>query len=178
MQYKLFKFDDNFEENKLHDSVITHCKNYADPKMRRISMFAYYKMLEFVYEVTKENMFDKEISFEGKPHFVDSKIFFNISHEDNIIGVVVSDKECGIDVCRKVTNLKLANKILSPEELVEFEASSNKEEFIARKWAMKEAYAKKQGTGLNEKIFNTTVNIRISEVKYQDKTYYLCLTEE
>ena len=42
---------------------------------------------------------------------------------------------------------------------------------------MKEAYAKWQGTGLNEKIFRTTINVKISKVTLKDKEYYLCLTE-
>ena len=85
MQFKLYKFEENFEETKLNDSIIEHCEKYTDFKMRKISKFAYLKMLELVEEVFDERLYDEPIIFEGKPHFSESKIFFNITHEDDII---------------------------------------------------------------------------------------------
>ena len=53
----------------------------------------------------------------------------------------------------------------------------DKEDFIARKWAMKEAYAKREGVGLNEKIFRTTINVKITKVTFHNNEYYLCISE-
>ncbi|MBP5444552.1 MAG: 4'-phosphopantetheinyl transferase superfamily protein [Acholeplasmatales bacterium] len=178
MQFKLYKFEENFDEKQLHPSIVEHCNKYTDPTMRKISKFAYLKMIELADEAFETEFKDEEIIFEGKPHFANKPdVFFNITHEDNIIGVVVSEKECGIDLARKVTNLKLAQKILSKDEYEDFEKAIDKEDFIARKWAMKEAYAKKEGVGLSDKIFRQTINVKISKVTFHDKEYYLCISE-
>ena len=172
----IVKYEENYDTSRLNEGIVNHCNMYTDRFMKDISRFGYAKMLELVKEVFKEDLRDEEIIFEGKPRFATkTNIFFNISHEDNLLAIIVADKECGIDLCRRVTNVKLAEKILSEEEYNEFQASSDKEEYIARKWAMKEAYAKWMGTGLNEKIFKTTVKVRISDVKFGEKNYYLCI---
>ena len=48
---------------------------------------------------------------------------------------------------RKV-NLKLAEKILSPEEKARFDAAENKEKALLTFWVLKEAAAKLSGEGL------------------------------
>jgi len=181
MVFKVYPVEEDFDISKLHPSVTEHCNKYTDLRMRKISAFAYFKMLEFVFETYKINLYDREISFEGKPHFVDYKMFFNLSHEDDLVAVIIDDtKECGIDLSRRVTNLKLAERILSEAEKKQYEgvAEDDKEEYIARKWAMKEAYGKKVGLGLCDKVYNTTVEMKLKKITYKDKYYYLCITEE
>ena len=181
MKFKIFPIEPDFDATMLHSSITEHCDKYTDMQMKKISAFAYLKMLEFVKETYNINLFDREISFEGKPHFVDYKMFFNISHEDDLVAIIIDDeKECGIDLSRRVTNLKLADKILSKAEKEQYEgvADEDKEEYIARKWAMKEAYGKKIGKGLCDEVFRTTVEMTIKKATYRDKYYYLCITEE
>ena len=175
MVYKVYRVKD-VDETILNDSVLEHCNYYTDLNMRRISKFAYAKMLELVKEEFDTDLSAEEIIFEGKPHFKESDIKFNISHEDNLVAIIVSKKECGIDLTRKVNNLELANKILSFEEKEQYDACDDKEAFIAQKWAMKEAYSKMTGTGMNQALFNRTINVPIKEVtdETNDKTYYLC----
>lgn len=181
MTFKIYPVEQDFDISKLHSSIREHCDKYTDLTMKKTSAFAYYKMLELVLETYNINLFDREMSFEGKPHFVDYKMFFSISHEDDLVAVLIDDeKECGIDLSRRVSNTKLADKILSKAEKVQFEgvADADKEEYIARKWAMKEAYGKKIGKGLCDQVFNTTVEMTLKRVTYQDRVYYLCITEE
>ena len=181
MTYKIYTVEEDFDISKLHPSVREHCDKYTDLRMKKISAFAYYKMLELVFETYKINLFDREISFEGKPHFVDYKMYFSLSHEDNLIAVLIDDeKECGIDLSRRVTNVKLADKILSKAEKIQYAgvAEADKEEYISRKWAMKEAYGKKIGKGLCDEVYNTTVDMTLKRVTYKDNIYYLCFTEE
>ena len=181
MTYKIYTVEEDFDISKLHSSVREHCDKYTDIKMKKISAFAYFKMLEFVFETYKINLYDHEISFEGKPHFTDYKMFFSLSHEDNLVAVIIDDeKECGIDLTRSVTNLKLADKILSKAEKEQYAgiADEDKPEYISRKWAMKEAYGKKTGLGLCDQVYNTTVEMPLKKVTYKDSIYYLCFTEE
>ena len=93
MKFKIFEVNDDFDVAALHDSIIEHCDKYTDMQMKKISKFAYYKMLEFVKETFNINLFEREISFEGKPHFVDYKMFFNLSHEDNLVAVIIDDEK-------------------------------------------------------------------------------------
>lgn len=179
MPFKVYKYKD-IDETVLNDSVLEHCNYYTDLNMRKLSKFAYAKMLELVKETFNEDLKNEEIVFEGKPHFKESKIKFNISHEDDLVAVIVSDRDCGIDITRKVTNLDLANKILSFDEKQEFDKADDKEKYIGAKWAMKEAYSKMTGTGLNEQVYNRTINVPIKEVTDEatNKTYYLCYMVE
>ena len=48
---------------------------------------------------------------------------------------------------RKI-NLKLADKILSPSERMQFDAAENKEKALLTLWVLKEAAAKLSGEGL------------------------------
>ena len=178
MFFKVFEFKEDFDVSKLNSSVVEHCDKYTNIDMKKISTFAYFKMLEFVFESYKINLFDRVISFEGKPHFADYKMYFSISHEDNLVAIAIDDEhEIGIDLARMVTNLDLANKILSAEEFDDYQKAIDKEDFIARKWAMKEAYAKKTGEGLGPNVFRKTINTKISKVTYYEKEYYLCISE-
>ena len=107
-------------------------------------------------------------------------MFFSLSHEDNLVAVIIDDeKECGIDLTRRNVNTKLADKILSKDEKAQYDAvaEEDKAEYIARKWAMKEAYGKKTGLGLCDQVYRTTVEMPIKKVTFRDKEYYLCFTE-
>ena len=170
MYFKVYELKEDFDVSKLNSSVVEHCDKYTNIDMKKISTFAYFKMLELVFESYKINLFDRVISFEGKPHFVDYKMYFSISHEDNLVAIAISDDhEVGIDITRMKTNLDLSKKILSKEEFDDYQKAIDKADYIARKWAMKEAYGKKIGTGLNEAVFRTTVNAKLSKVTYNKK---------
>ena len=178
MFFKVYELKDDIEVSKLSSSIVEHCNKYSNQDAKKISIFAYYKMLEFVFESYKINLFDRVIDFEGKPHFADYKMYFSISHEDNLVAIAIDDEhEVGIDLTRMVTNLDLANKILSNEEKEDYEKAIDKADFIARKWAMKEAYAKKTGEGLGPNVFRKTINAKINKVTYYDKEYYLSISE-
>ena len=48
--------------------------------------------------------------------------------------------------------VKFAEKILHDEEMSEFESSSNKAAFLAKRFAIKEAFAKAMGTGIRDDV--------------------------
>lgn len=54
---------------------------------------------------------------------------------------------------------KLARRICTPEEVLEFENSRNKSQYVAKIWASKEAISKAFGTGIRRDV--TWKNIRI-----------------
>ena len=86
----------------------------------------------------------------GKPYFPDAPWYFSISHTPKHAFCVLSRNNVAIDAeetDRKV-NLKLAEKILSPEEKRQFDAAEDKARALLTFWVLKEAEAKLPGEGL------------------------------
>ncbi len=59
---------------------------------------------------------------------------------------------------------KFAEKILHNEELSEFENSNNKAAFLAKRFAIKESFAKAMGTGIRDHV-----HWHVMYVKHDDK---------
>ena len=90
------------------------------------------------------------VTDRGKPYFADSPWHFSISHTPKHAFCVLSRNNIAIDaeeLDRKI-NLKLADKILSPSERIQFDAAENKEKALLTLWVLKEAAAKLSGEGL------------------------------
>ena len=90
------------------------------------------------------------VTDRGKPYFADSPWHFSISHTPKHAFCVLSRSNIAIDaeeLDRKI-NLKLADKILSPSEKIQFDAAENKEKALLTFWVLKEAAAKLSGEGL------------------------------
>ena len=101
-------------------------------------------------EATGKDLPEIRITDRGKPYFPDSDWHFSISHTPKHAFCVLSRNNVGLDaeeLDRKV-NLKLAEKILSPEEKAGFDAAENKEKALLTFWVLKEAAAKLSGEGL------------------------------
>lgn len=86
----------------------------------------------------------------GKPYFVDEKIHFSITHTKHNAFCAVSDVSVGIDAEELDREIKpaLAEKILSPEEYVQYIAAEDKNRALMTFWVLKEAQAKCTGEGL------------------------------
>ena len=86
----------------------------------------------------------------GKPCFPGSNLHFSITHTKNHVFCALSDRPIGIDAAEVDRNisLKLAEKILSPEERVHYQAAGDKRLALLKLWVLKEARAKCLGTGL------------------------------
>lgn len=87
----------------------------------------------------------------GKPYFVDKKWHFSISHTKRHAFCVLSDAPVGIDAEEQDRNidLRLAQKILSPQERLQWEAAEDKRLALLTFWVLKEAAAKLSGEGLH-----------------------------
>ena len=99
---------------------------------------------------TGEELPEIAVTARGKPYFPDSSWHFSISHTPNHAFCVLSKNNVAIDAeetDRKV-NLKLAEKILSPDEKQQFDTAKNKTRALLTFWVLKEAAAKLSGEGL------------------------------
>lgn len=87
----------------------------------------------------------------GKPYFAEGNYHFSITHTRHHVFVVLKEHPVGIDAEEKdrKVDLHLAEKILSPNEKIRFEAAENKQEFLLKLWVLKEAAGKLTGEGIN-----------------------------
>ena len=100
--------------------------------------------------VTGEALPAIAVAHRGKPYFLDSSWHFSISHTKNHVFCALSRCPVGIDaeeLTRKI-DLRLAEKILSPAERAEFNASEDKKRALLTFWVLKEAAVKLTGDGL------------------------------
>jgi len=86
----------------------------------------------------------------GKPYFPDSGWHFSISHTKKHAFCVLSERNIAIDAeeLDRTVHLRLAEKILSPEEKVQYDAAADKPRALLTFWVLKEAAAKLSGEGL------------------------------
>ena len=90
------------------------------------------------------------VTERGKPYFAEHPLHFSISHTPKHAFCVLSENNVGIDaeeLDRRV-NLKLADKILSPGEKMQFDLAQDKRRALLTFWVLKEAAAKLSGEGL------------------------------
>ena len=86
----------------------------------------------------------------GKPYFPGSPWHFSISHTPKHAFCVLSRNNIAIDaeeLDRKL-KLSLADKVLSPPEKTQFDATEDKRRAFLTFWVLKEAEAKLSGEGL------------------------------
>ncbi len=105
----------------------------------------------------------------GKPYFTDGGLHFSISHTPDHAFCVLSEHNVGIDAedIRRNINLKLAQKILSPAEKNQFDASADKRKALLTFWVLKEAAAKLSGEGLRGYPNHTNFSLddpRVTEI--------------
>ena len=86
----------------------------------------------------------------GKPFFADGGPCFSISHSKSRVFCALADQPVGVDAeeADRDIDLRLAQKILSPAELAQYEAAVDKREALLRFWVLKEALVKATGQGL------------------------------
>lgn len=118
---------------------------------------------ELYLQETGEDLPQIRITDRGKPYFPDSPWYFSISHTSRHAFCVLSRNNVGLDaeeLDRKI-NLKLAEKVLSPWEKVQFDAAENPEKALLTFWVLKEAAAKLSGEGL--RIYPNHTNFSLDD---------------
>jgi 4'-phosphopantetheinyl transferase len=100
----------------------------------------------------------------GKPYSSNSEKCFNIAHCKNAIGVIIGDKEVGIDVeCMGRYKPALAEYAMSEVEIKEIEEGGDKA--FTMLWTKKEALLKLTGEGIVDDLKNVLTSERMKNVK-------------
>ena len=148
---------ENMNQVELPENLSLHCNKYTLEHSRLVSRYAYSLLVNIL---SKANYNPNLITFtnDGKP--VHPHISFSISHSKNYIAIAISEKSVGVDVEGIFLDerLKMAPKILTLEELDIFNHKLDQNGYLTEKWTLKEAYAKFLGTGLIQKVLQTTVD--------------------
>lgn len=108
-----------------------------------------------------------------KPYIADiQNVHFNISHSDEFVVCIVSDKPVGIDVQKiKPVPFSVINRVCSEAETKKISSDSD---FI-KLWTKKEAVVKKKGTGiLDVEIKYCTETEETCSIKYDN--YWISYT--
>ena len=105
---------------------------------------------EMYREVTGEELPPIEKGPHGKPFFSNSPWHFSITHTKHHVFCALSDRPIGIDAeeTDRRIDLRLADKILSPNEKDRYAAAVNKPAALLKLWVLKEAAAKHTGEGI------------------------------
>ena len=97
----------------------------------------------------------------GKPYLLlQSGLFFSLAHAQEMAVCVIADQEVGVDVEREdrltgkkeEQKLKIAKKMLTPEEWKLWKKEEYRTETLISIWTKKESYVKMTGRGLTEKL--------------------------
>ena len=106
----------------------------------------------------------------GKPYFVDSGWHFSISHTKNHAFCALARENVAIDAEEfdRPINQKLAEKILSPGEMAQYDAAPDKARALLTFWVLKEAAAKLSGRGLRGYPNNTDFSLDDPRVREMD----------
>ena len=121
-------------------------------------------------EATGENLPPIAVTERGKPYFADSPWQFSISHTHCHAFCALGMHPIGIDAeeTDRDINLRLAEKILSPNEKAQFDGAEDKRTALLRFWVLKEAAAKLTGEGLRGYPNHTEFSLNDPRVKEID----------
>lgn len=133
--------------NNLHE----HVDSIVDTRYKTLSSLSYELLDELIKNSASCSLSEHEITFAPpqKPRFSSSALHFNISHSNNAVAAVISDREVGIDI-EKVG--KLRERILQKCFSVRERELVTSPEAFYRLWTLKEAYLKALGTGIDRRL--------------------------
>ena len=109
------------------------------------------------------------VAERGKPYFATGNVHFSISHTKAHVFCILADRPVGIDAeeLDRAVSPKLAEKILSPGELAQYQAAKDQNRALLTFWVLKEAQAKYEGTGLQGYPNHTNFSLddpRVTEI--------------
>jgi len=130
------------------------------------------RLLKQLYEAeTGLSLPEIAVTPRGKPYFTDSPWHFSITHTRHYAFCALSKNPIGIDAeeLDRDIDLRLADKMLSPEEFAQYEKAEDQRLALLTFWVLKEAQAKLTGEGLRGyPSANTDFSLTDSRVTVQN----------
>lgn len=127
--------------------------------------YSFYKTSKELLEIAlkEEGITSYKIlkSKNGKPYLENSNIFYNISHKNKMVGLIISNSEVGLDIEYVDTeNIKRKSTLKYFFTEKERESITNNEELLTL-WTKKESYIKLNGGMLRDAIGLDINNINV-----------------
>jgi 4'-phosphopantetheinyl transferase len=117
-----------------------------------------------------------EISKNGKPVIPSFSGDFNISHSDNLIALIISDKPgAGIDLEKtRIVNTTGFKHYFTQEEWQRIMNANEKENTLLKLWTIKEALLKARSTGFSNGIDDLSINYtgNTAQFRSDNNVYY------
>lgn len=160
----------------------TFISKYTDSRMKDISLKAWSYLYQILNSYYNMNINDISIIYNNynKPYLLNTNLYFNISHSHNMIAIIISDNECGIDIeyIDEGKDIdKIVSKVLSKNEIVNYQNKEDKVKYFFEIWTKKEAYFKMIGTGIQIKKLNSEMDLQFINTKIiYDKEQSYCLS--
>lgn len=122
------------------------------------------KLLDYVFTKHIGKNFDANDLVKnkyGKPYFIDSSFYFNISHTKGLICCGISNTEIGID-CEHICEFNnfLIDKVCTLSEKNSILQNADINRVFFTYWTLKESYCKFTGKGLCENLKNIEFTIQ------------------
>lgn len=119
------------------------------------------ELLEIALREEKITSYKISESINGKPYIDNSNIFYNISHKNKMVGLIISNSEVGLDIEYIDTeNIKRESTLKYFFTEKERESITNNEELLTL-WTKKESYIKLNGGMLRDAIGLDINNINV-----------------
>ena len=110
------------------------------------------ELLEIALKEEKITSYKISESINGKPYIDNSNIFYNISHKNKMVGLIISDSEVGLDIEYIDTeNIKRESTLKYFFTEKERKSITTNEELLTL-WTKKESYIKLNGGMLRDAI--------------------------
>ena len=123
---------------------IDRLKKDADRKRSLLGEILVKKLL--IEEGIKAEILSED---NGKPYLSDSSFFVSISHSGEMAAAVISEKPVGIDIEKtRQIDLRILDRVCTEREADYVKCDKDSEIRFFEVWTAKEAYFKKQGTGI------------------------------
>ena len=119
------------------------------------------ELLEIALKEEKITSYKISESINGKPYIDNSNIFYNISHKNKMVGLIISNSDEGLDIEYIDTeNIKRQSSLKYFFTEKERESITNNEELLTL-WTKKESYIKLNGGMLRDAIGLDINNINV-----------------
>lgn len=119
------------------------------------------ELLEIALKEEKITSYKISESINGKPYIDNSNIFYNISHKNKMVGLIISNSEVGLDIEYIDTeSIKRQSTLKYFFTEKERESITNNEELLTL-WTKKESYIKLNGGMLRDAIGLDINNINV-----------------
>lgn len=133
------------------------------------------ELLEIALKEEKITSYKISESINGKPYIDNSNIFYNISHKNKMVGLIISDSEVGLDIEYVDTeNIKRKSTLKYFFTEKERESITNNEELLTL-WTKKESYIKLNGGMLRDAIGLDINNINVIYYTFKLDNYIITI---